>query len=248
MVTVAAWRGVLGCPLCEFMTRRVYDTRIVESVWRHLDLGGRRCEIRMRRRRLRCPEHGIRVQAVGFARPGSGFTQDFEDLVVWLATKTDKSTVAAFVRVAWRTVGAMCERVSAQVLDAARLEGLVNIGVDEISWRKHHRYLTLVSDHATSKIVWGAAGKDTTTMDEFFHALPAGGAQAIEAVSMDMGPAYAKAVRAHAPAATICFDPSTWSNSPATPLTTYADRSGSPPVNCPTRTSPRSTSAPGGRC
>lgn len=207
VVTVAARRGVLRCPLCGFTTRRVYDTRIVESVWRHLDLGGRRCEIRMRRRRVECPEHGVRAQAVGFARPGSGFTRDFEDLVVWLATKTDKSTVAAFTRVAWRTVGAMCERVSAQVLDPARLEGLVNIGVDEISWRKHHNYLTLVSDHATSKIVWGAAGKDTATMDEFFGALPAGGAQTIEAVSMDMGPAYAKAVRTHAPAATICFDP-----------------------------------------
>lgn len=42
--------------------------------------------------------------------------------MVWLATKANQSTVAAFARVAWRTVGAMCERVSAQVLDPARLE------------------------------------------------------------------------------------------------------------------------------
>jgi hypothetical protein len=96
---------------------------------------------------------------VPFARPGSGFTRDFEDLVAWLVTKTDKSTVCSFARTAWRTVGAICERVTADVLDADRLSGLVDIGVDEISWREHHKYL--VSNHDTSKIVWGAAGHDT---------------------------------------------------------------------------------------
>jgi hypothetical protein len=49
----------------------------------------------------------------------------FEDLVVWLVTRSDKSTVAAFARVAWRTVGAMCERVAAEKLDPTRLAGLV---------------------------------------------------------------------------------------------------------------------------
>lgn len=49
----------------------------------------------------------------------------------------------------------MCERVAADVLDPDRLTGLVDIGVDEISWRKHHRYLTLVTDHATSTVMWG---------------------------------------------------------------------------------------------
>ena len=73
------------------------------------------------------------VEAVDFARPGSGFTTDFEDLVVWLATKTDKSTVSVFCRVTWRTVGAMCSRVAADKLDPDRFTGLVNIGVDEIS-------------------------------------------------------------------------------------------------------------------
>jgi len=53
----------------------------------------------------------------------------------------------------------MCERVSADVLDPERLSGLMNIGVDEISWRKHHRYLTLVTDHATSTVVWGAQAR-----------------------------------------------------------------------------------------
>ncbi|MCI4674067.1 ISL3 family transposase [Candidatus Mycolicibacterium alkanivorans] len=205
-VTVSLRRRRLCCPQCSFTTRHRYDTREVDSSWRHLDMGGRVCRIVLRRRRLRCCEHGVLAEAVPFARPDSRHTLDFEDLVAWLVTKTDKTTVSTFARIAWRTVGAICERVAADVLDPDRLRGLVDIGVDEISWRTHHRYLTLVSDHDSGTIVWGKPGKDTDTLGAFFDELPDGGAS-IEAVSMDMGPAYAKAVRERAPAAVICFDP-----------------------------------------
>lgn len=205
-VTASLCRRRLQCPYCPFSTRHRYDTREVDSSWRHLDTAGRICRILLRRRRLRCPDHGVLAEAVPFARPDSRHTRDFEDLVAWLVTKTDKTTVSSFARVAWRTVGAICERVVVDVLDPDRLRGLVDIGVDEISWRTHHRYLTLVSDHDTSTIVWGRTGKDTATLHGFFDELPDGGAS-IEAVSMDMGPAYAKAVRERAPAAVICFDP-----------------------------------------
>ena len=61
-------------------------------------------------------------------------------------------------------------------LDDDHLSNLVDIGVDEISWRKHHKYLTLVSDHETGKIVWGAPGKKAATLDRIFtDALPEGG-------------------------------------------------------------------------
>jgi transposase len=205
-VTVRLRRRRLECPQCSFTTRNRYDTREVDSSWRHLDMGGRVCRILLRRRRLRCPAHGVLAEGVPFARPDSRHTRDFEDLVAWLVTKTDKTTVSGFARVAWRTVGAICERVAVDVLDPDRLRGLVDIGVDEISWRKHHRYLTLVSDHDTGTIVWGKPGKDTDTLHAFFDELPDGDAS-IEAVSMDMGPAYAKAVRERAPTAVICFDP-----------------------------------------
>ncbi|MGH3721284.1 MAG: transposase family protein [Pseudonocardiaceae bacterium] len=105
-------RRLLVCPDCSFAAAHRYDTRDVDSSWRHRDLGGRVCRVRVRRRRLRCPEHGVRAEGVSFARSGSGFTRDFERLVAWLVTKTDKATMCAFARIAWRTVGAICERVS----------------------------------------------------------------------------------------------------------------------------------------
>jgi transposase len=206
-VRVRLTRRLLVCPECSYATAHRYDPRDVDSSWRHLDLCGRVCRIRVRRRRLRCPEHGVLAEGVPFARPGSGFTRDFEQVVAWLVTKTDKTTICTFAGIGWRTVGVICERVSEDVLDPDRLAGLVDIGVDEISWKKHHSYLTLVSNHATGKIVWGKAGKDTVTLDAFFGELPEGAVEKLEAVSMDLGPAYAKSVRTHAPHATICCDP-----------------------------------------
>lgn len=205
-VRVRLTRRLLVCPRCSYATAHRYDTRDVDSSWRHLDFGGRMCRIRVRRRRLRCPEHGVLAEGVPFARSGSGFTRDFEQLVAWLVTKTDKTTVCRFTRIGWRTVGAIAERVAGEVLDPRRLLGLVDIGVDEISWKKHHHYLTLVSNHANGKIVWGKPGKDTETLNAFFDELAQGAAEKIEAVSRDLGPAFAKSVRTRAPGATLCFD------------------------------------------
>jgi len=115
------------------------------------------------------------VEAVPFARHRSGFTRDFEDLVAFLATKTDKTTITRLSRLDWDSVGRICARVVADGLDPGRLDGPVRIGVDEVSWRRrHHRYLTLVADHTGKKIVWGAEGKDTATLGRFFDELGPG--------------------------------------------------------------------------
>nr|WP_219070867.1 transposase [Candidatus Mycobacterium methanotrophicum] len=205
-VTASLCRRQLECPQCRFSARHRYDTREADSSWRHLDTARRICRILLRRRGLRCPDRGVLAEGMPFARPGSRRTRDFEDLAAWLVAKTDRTTASAFARIAWRTVGAICGRVAADVPDPGRLSGLADIGVDEISWRKHRRYFTLVSDHDSATIVWGKPGKDVDTLHAFFDELPDGGAS-IEAVSMDMGPAYAKAVRERAPAAVICSDP-----------------------------------------
>ena len=79
--------------------------------------------------------------------------------------------------------------------------------VDEISYRRQQRYLTLVTDHRRRRIVWGAEGRDSTTAGRFFAALGAKRRQRIAAISLDMGPGYAKSARTHAPQATIAIDP-----------------------------------------
>jgi transposase len=209
VITVALRRRVLVCPDCEYSTPYRHETRPVDSTWRHLDLGAWRLEVRARLRRLACPTHGVLVEGVPFARHGARFTRDFEDLVGWLATTMDKTAICRLVRVDWDTVGRIITRVMDEGLDPDRLENLFDIGVDEVSWKKRHNYLTLVSDHQRRRIVWGHEGRDTATLDGFFDELGPERAARIEAVSMDMSAGYAKSVAkpGHAPTATICYDP-----------------------------------------
>ena len=209
VVTVALRRRRLHCPHCRHKTSSRYDTRPVSSSWRHLDLGVWQVEIRSSLRRLRCPEHGVVVEGVPFARPGARFTRDFDDLIAWLAKRMDKTAITDLCRVSWRTVGRVIERVVASEIDPDRLNGLFRIGVDEISWRKHHKYLTLVVDHDEAVVVWGHEGRDAATLDRFFDELGTEKAAQLQAVSLDLGPAFIKSVRAegHAVNAVVCADP-----------------------------------------
>jgi transposase len=248
-VTVALRRRRLACADCSHSSRARYDTGTVDSSWRRLDLGRLRLVVKAKLRRIDCPTHGVRTEGVPFARVESGFTRDFEDLVAWLATRMDKTAVRRFLRVAWQTVGAICARVVADRLNPGRLEALFEVGIDEVSWRKGDRYLTLVTDHRCGKVVWGAEGKDTATCDQFFAELGADRAAKLTAVSTDMGAAYLKSVAkpGHAPTRPCASTRSTSSPSPATRSIRSADRSG---TNCArwTPTRPRSSKAPGGCC
>jgi transposase len=171
VVTVALRRRRLDCPKCAYCTRHRENKQHHDSVWRHLDLGHWRLDVHARLRRLRCPEHGVHVEGVPFARDGARFTRDFEDLVAWLATKTDKTATCRLTRIDWQTIGRIIERVGSELIDDDRLTGLFEISIDEVAWRKGHRYLTLVGDHRRRCVVWGCEGKGQAAADRFFAAL-----------------------------------------------------------------------------
>ena len=171
LVRVALRRQRLICPVCGYATMAREGIQDHESVWRHLDLGVWRLEIRATLRQLRCPEHGVHVEGVPFARHRAHFTRDFDDLVAWLATKADKTTITRLVRIDWQTIGRIIKRVGEELIDGDRLTGLFEISMDEVAWRKGHRYLTLVADHSRGCVVWGTEGKRQAAADEFFDEL-----------------------------------------------------------------------------
>ena len=117
-----------------------------------------------------------------------------------------KTPIAGLLGIAWDSVGRIVTRVVAEHLDERRLEGLIAIGVDEISYRRHHRYLTSVVDHASGAIVWCSAGRNAATLQRFFDELGER-KQSIKAVSIDMSGRYEKAIRERVPDAEVCFDP-----------------------------------------
>ena len=93
----------------------------------------------------------------------------------------------------------------AEHLDERRLDGLVAIGVDEISYRRGQRYLTTVVNHQTGAIVWCSPGRNAATLQAFFTELGER-RHSIRAVSIDMSGGYAKTIGENT-RAEICFDP-----------------------------------------
>jgi transposase len=148
------------------------------------------------------------VAAVPWARHGAGHTLAFDDTVAWLAAHTSKSAVVSLMRLAWRTVGAIVGRVVADaVATSDRLAGLRRIGIDEISHRKGHRYITVVVDHDTGRLVWAAEGRSEATLEGFFDELGTERSMAIELVSADGAEWIERVVRRRCPDAVLCTDP-----------------------------------------
>ena len=114
--------------------------------------------------------------------------------------------IAGLLRIGWDTVGRIVQHVVADHLDEKRLQGLVAIGVDEISYRRGQRYLTSVVDHQAGAIVWCAPGRNAQTLQAFFDLLGER-KNSIRAVSIDMSGGYEKAIREEIPHAEVCFDP-----------------------------------------
>jgi transposase len=184
-----------------------YDRGVGRRRWRSLDLGTVSAVVEADAARVRCPEHGVIVAAVPWARHGAGHTRYFDDQVAWLAVTCSKTAVMALMRIAWRTVGAIIARVAADAMAGVdRLGGLRRIGIDEISYKRHHRYLTVVVDHDSRRLVWAAPGRDTHTLNRFFDQLGPARSARITHVSADAADWIADVVAARCPQAVRCAD------------------------------------------
>jgi transposase len=195
------------CPICRRRCPR-YDWGVGRRRWRALDLGTTFAYVEAEAPRVECERHGVIVAAVPWARHDSGFTRCFEDEVSWLAVNTSKTAVAELMRIAWRTVGWICERVTAEA-QAQRdlLGGLERLGVDEISVRRGQRYLTVVVCHDTGRLVWAAPGRDRRTVEKFLDLLGTERCERIELVSCDMAGWITGPIAERCPQAAICLDP-----------------------------------------
>jgi transposase len=201
-------RRRMFCSGCGLQVKVGYDRRVVS--WRHLDVFRVRCVLRCEIRRVCCPDCGIRGEQVPWARAGSRFTRSFEDTCVWLARSAPKSRVAELLRIDWDSVGRMVERVVAEhtrTRDGDGLDGLRRIGIDEVAYRKGHRYLMCVVCHDSGRLVWAAPGRSQQTAQQFFDALGPERCKQITAVSTDLHGGWLATIRTNCPTAAVCADP-----------------------------------------
>jgi len=204
VVDVVPTTHIARCSGCMCRVHAVHDRR--EREWRHLDVGPFRIWLRYSLRRVNCPRCGVVVEFVPWAERQSWFTYDFEEQVAYLAQKTDKTTLSSLMRIAWRSIGAIIERVVPRHRTADPLDDLSHIGVDELSYRRHHEYITVVIDHGSNAVVWAREGKDAATLGAFFQELGKERCAKLEAVTLDLSAAYIKAVTEASPQARLIFD------------------------------------------
>ncbi len=186
-----------------------YDRGEGRRRWRALDLGTVQAVLEAESPRVNCGEHGPTVAAVPWARHAAGHTYAFDEQVAWLATQCSKSAVTELMRIAWRTVGAIITRVWADVEQLHdRFADLRRLGIDEISYmRRGHRYLTIVVDHDSGRLVWAAPGRDKATLGLFFDALGEQRCKLITHVSADGADWISAVVADKCPNAVRCADP-----------------------------------------
>jgi transposase len=185
-----------------------YDQGEGRRRWRALDLGTIQSFLEADSPRVRCPEHGVIAAQVPWARHGAGHTYAFDDTAAWLVTHCSKSAVSDLLRVAWRTVGAIVSRVVADAeAGTDRFANLRRIGIDEISYKRGHKYLTVVVDHDTGVLLWAHPGRDHKTLEKFFDRLGEARCAEITLVSADAAEWISYVVAARCENAELCLDP-----------------------------------------
>ena len=197
------------CPICHKRCKRYDRKNPRPRIWRGLDWGGVLVEVSYDTHRIECPVHGVLVADVPWAYPGSGFTRDFDLTVGWLATYLPRSAVSEYMRIDWETVGRCVHRTLNDIEPerSKRLDGLVNIGIDETSYRKGHKYITVIVNHDTNTVVWAAQGHGKSVLEQFYRQLTPSQLSSIKVVTGDGAKWITECVNAFTPECERCVDP-----------------------------------------
>ena len=197
------------CPFCHRRCPR-YDQRIEHPrTWRSLDFGSTIVEVEGWTHRIECPKHGVVTAYVPWAYPGSGFTRDLDLTVGWLAAYLPRSVVSEYMRIDWETVGRCVNRTLNDIEPerSRRLDNLVNIGIDETSYKKGHKYITVIVNHDTNTVVWAAQGHGKKVLEQFYRQLTPKQLSSIRVVTGDGARWITDCVNEFTPECERCIDP-----------------------------------------
>ena len=195
------------CPVCGKRCPGYDHAQPQPRLWRALDNHGILVYLRYRLPRVFCPEHGVHAASVPWAFPRSQFTKTFDMVVTWMTLQLSKSAVASYMRIKWDTVG-RCVHRAHQYLEpdtSKRLDGLVSIGIDETSYRKGHKYITIVVNHETNTVVWAGEGYGKDVLARFMESLTEEQRASIKTVTADGAQWITTCVEKYLPNATRCI-------------------------------------------
>lgn len=191
-----------SCPECG-RPSPIHD-HAAERRWRHLDTCQMKTVIQASVPRTNCGEHGVRQVRVSWAEPHSRFTLLFERLVIdWIKATGSQDAVRARLGLSWDEVHGVMERAVKRGLALRKAEPIKHLGIDEKSYKKRHRYVTIVSslggEGEEARVLYVAEERKEASLDAFWSSLTAEQLNAIEGVAIDMWEPYENSVRKHVP-------------------------------------------------
>lgn len=198
--------GSFPCPVCGRAGCKAYDTS--DKTWRHLNFFQHEAYLHVRTPRVQCPQHGIKLVEVPWARHGSGFTLLFEALLLALVKDMPVNAVAELVGEHDTRIWRVLHHYVDQAREAEDFSDVRQVGIDETSSKRGHNYITLAVDLERSKVLFATEGRDSGTLEAFRTDLEAHGGRAeqIEEISLDMSPAFIKGASEQFPEAELTFD------------------------------------------
>ena len=202
--TVRQGKSDLQCAVCG--SRRVIRRGTYPRRFRCLPIGRHPVEIVLDVPRVGCLDCGaVRQVAVGFADGRRSYTKSFERHVLELSRRTTIQDVARHLQVSWDVVKDIQKRYLGQKFRRVKLHHVRQIAIDEIAIGRGQRYLTVVLDLVSGAVVFVGDGRGADALEPFWKRLKSAHAT-VEAVAMDMSPAYTSAVLTNLPKAVLVYD------------------------------------------
>ena len=194
------------CPYCQ-KRGRIVRTLVEPRVWRDVPVCGREVFLTYRPREIDCRVHGRLQEDIPWAAPNARVTYRFEYVLLIYCTIMTQKAAARLLKIAASTMSDLLHRIITRVRTGHKIRKLKMIGIDEISYRKGHKYATVVYDLERSCVVWIGAGKVRDTIDRFFNEeLSQYQRNQIESGCCDMSETYIGALEKWCPNATLVLD------------------------------------------
>ena len=192
------------CSGCGHATRQIHE--VTMRCVRDLPILGADTYVWVPRYRVACPTCGPRVEALSWLSPWARVTTRLAESVVRLCRVLPVQHVAEFYALDWDTVKTLDAAALADRLLPVDLSTVATIAMDEFAVRRGHRYATVILEPARKRVLWVGEGRGREDVRPFFELLGPEGRTRLQAVAMDMNPAYEEEVRAQCPQAVIVYD------------------------------------------
>jgi transposase len=199
--------ALINCPVCGGATKRNgYEKN--ERIWRHGDCLFYPCYVHCRRPKVLCEKCGVKQVNAPFERKNSRFTLLFEGYAMLILSDAPIAKAAMWLRCDEKSLTKILRYWVSKAVDGMDLSKIAQLAIDETSFKRGHKYVTLIIDAAKRRVIDVEEGRGKDTVELFAAKLTekGGDPEKITAVTSDMSKTYLPAIEENFPNAESIID------------------------------------------